>query len=506
MLACGRAAPPPEHPPAPQIAGTIVVAGLTAPVRIVRDRWGVPHVHAENTADLFFAQGFVQAQDRLFQMDLWRRASLGRLSEILGVNFVDRDAMTRRIQYRGDPAAEWARYGPDAKPIAEAFVRGVNAWVSIVRERPPEEFAAAGWPPAYWSADDLLNRTDAFLDVRDAVLADVARLGLPDAVRDAVRLAGTPPFLIGSTPPDDVIAVRAVSHAVAVPGSVVAADARRTLSAPSPRYLVHLTAPGWNVSGATAPWLPGVAMGHDDRIAWGLAAARAGVPQIVVDDAAAVSVGPKELIRVKGRAEMVSFTRDTTPRGLVIASDAAHHRAYVLRWDGFEPGGASEFGAVALDRAQDAGELRAAAAAHWRLPARRFVYADVDGRAGAIDLAVRANAPGDRDPRATPTAPVSGRALFAHVLGITEARRRRFDVGPMTRPADDSQLQLSIDTHDWDRSSAINAPGQSGSPSSAHYADGAGPWSRGERHPFPFTDAAVAKDTEATLTLVPRQP
>ena len=79
----------------------------------------MPHIYAQNQDDLFFAQGLVQAQDRLFQMDLWRRSVQGRLSEVLGPNFVERDAMTRRIQYRGDLDAEWASYGADTKAIAD---------------------------------------------------------------------------------------------------------------------------------------------------------------------------------------------------------------------------------------------------------------------------------------------------------------------------------------------------------------------------------------------------
>ena len=84
----------------------------------------------------------MQAQDRLFQMDLWRRSVQGRLAEVLGPNFVERDASTRRMQYRGDLDAEWASYGADTRAIASAFVRGINAWVALARERPPEEFVA----------------------------------------------------------------------------------------------------------------------------------------------------------------------------------------------------------------------------------------------------------------------------------------------------------------------------------------------------------------------------
>src|SRR5437868_12898640 len=128
----------------PQLSGTIDLFGLAAPVRVVRDRAGIPHIYAQSVDDLFFAQGFVQAQDRLFQMDLWRRSSQGRLADVLGPNFIERDAMTRRIQYRGDPATEWASYGPGAQAIAAAFARGVNAWVALARARPPEAFVLAG--------------------------------------------------------------------------------------------------------------------------------------------------------------------------------------------------------------------------------------------------------------------------------------------------------------------------------------------------------------------------
>src|SRR5262245_6931588 len=118
LAGCRSAPPPSSEATTPVVEGTLSLAGLSAPVRIVRDRWGVAHITAETTADLFFAQGFVQAEDRLFQMDLWRRAALGRLAEVLGANFIGRDAMTRRMQFEGDVEADWAASGPDAKAIA----------------------------------------------------------------------------------------------------------------------------------------------------------------------------------------------------------------------------------------------------------------------------------------------------------------------------------------------------------------------------------------------------
>src|SRR5262245_20861113 len=224
MAACRREAPPPL---VADISGTAVIPGLSAPVRVVRDRWGVPHIYAQTQDDLFVAQGFVQAQDRLFQMDLWRRSAQGRLAQVLGPNFVERDAMTRRIQPRANPDNEWAIYGPDTKAIATAFVRGVNIWVARARERPPEEFVAAGWLPEYWRPIDLLNRTDAWLESGDAI-DEVRRTGKSDVIADALRGAGAAPFFAGGAPvPAPLVSVRSASRIEAASGLISTSEAGR---------------------------------------------------------------------------------------------------------------------------------------------------------------------------------------------------------------------------------------------------------------------------------------
>ena len=418
VAGCRRAAVPPV--PASltaQVSGTIAVSGLSAPVRVTRDRWGVPHIYAEHQADLFYAQGFVQAQDRLFQMDLWRRASQGRLAEILGANFIARDAMTRRVQYDGDLDAEWASYGPDTKAIVSAFVQGINAWVTLARERLPEEFVRAGWQPEFWSPEDLLSRTDAFIASGDA-LGDVFRARLrpraqpsgldlgvvAESVGDAIRLVGTRPFFIGS----NAWAIRAERSADGAP--MLANDPHRELTAPSPFYLVHLHAPGWNVVGATPPWLPGVMLGHNDRIAWGMTAYAADVQDVYVervnpdnphqvDDRGRwvntrVAVGK---LFVKGRRAPVDALRESTVHGATLAVDREKHYAFALRWSGTEPGAAAGLGALALDRARSWTEFRVALGA-WKMPAEEVVYADADGNIGsqvAALVPVRAGWNGD---------------------------------------------------------------------------------------------------------------
>src|SRR5258708_1539067 len=284
LAACST---PPRPPLVAQTSGTFETA-VSSPVQIVRDRWGVPHISALSLEDLFFAQGVVQAEDRLFQMDLWRRAAQGRLSEILGPSFIERDGMTRRMQYAGDIDAEWASYGPDAKAIASAFVRGVNAWVARAQERLPAAFVLAGWRPECWSPLDLLNRTDAFVASGDAI-DEVARRQLSPVVADAIRRVGTRPFLAGSRTPPGVV-----------------------LDNPSPRYLVHLRAPGWNVIGVTAPWRPGVAAGHNGRIAWDVQPAPFDTQDVFVLPADAPAWIVDDAIRVKGRASPFVFRRELT--------------------------------------------------------------------------------------------------------------------------------------------------------------------------------------------------
>ena len=594
----------------PQVSGTLALAGLAAPVRIVRDRWGVPHIFAAGRNDLFFAQGFVQAQDRLFQMDLWRRSSQGRLSEVLGPNFIERDAMTRRMQYRGDADAEWLSYGPDTKAIVTAFVRGVNAWVAIARERPPEEFLLAGWQPEAWAPEDLLNRSDAFTASEDAldevfrarltaavgaararlllvgdraieIAAGIEPASVPDLVADAIRRVGTPPFFLGLAAPVTAGTVRV---------RPATTDVARTLDHPSLRYLVHLNAPGWNVIGATAPWHPGVAEGHNDRIAWSAQPFEADTQDVYVEKLNPAN--PRQVegngrwldidarqdwIAVRGRTTPVDYQRDTTRHGVIVASDLARHLAFAVRWSGSESGAAAELAAPALDRASSSAEFRAALA-RWKMPARRFTFAVADGRqesqiaalvparrgwngafpvpgwtgtyewsgwktpvpapppkaAAPILLASARRNPDRADAllqrlAAAVSAPDSLTAqraaivdalaealqermpsagepvLFAHPLGITAAARGRFNIAAPARTAAAAEmLAITADAADWDRSTAINAPGQSGWADSANFADLAKLWSAGKSFPLAFSESAVQAHAAATLTLTPR--
>ena len=169
-----------------QIDGALTVTGLQAPVSVVRDTWGVPHISAQSADDLFFAQGYVMAQDRLWQMELWRRAAEGRLAEIVGASAVPRDRVARLLKYRGPmDASEWTSYHPDARRIFTAYVKGVNAFIAGNRDRLPIEFAVTGTVPEPWTIEQLVLRPPSFGDASaELQLArNVARLGAAEANR-----------------------------------------------------------------------------------------------------------------------------------------------------------------------------------------------------------------------------------------------------------------------------------------------------------------------------------
>ena len=141
------------------IEGELAVPGLKAPVEVIRDEWGVPHIYAENDDDLFFAQGYVMAQDRLWQLEMWRRWREGRLAEVFGPEALDYDRRTRLMMFRGPfDETEWTSYHPDAHRLFTAHANGVNAFIEQNRDNLPVEFQLTGVEPEPWTAETAVLR------------------------------------------------------------------------------------------------------------------------------------------------------------------------------------------------------------------------------------------------------------------------------------------------------------------------------------------------------------
>ncbi|MFT5692993.1 MAG: penicillin amidase [Oceanicoccus sp.] len=142
----------------------IDVAGLTSMVDIAKDKWGVSHIYAKNQADLFFAQGYSAARDRLFQFEIWRRKATGTLSEIMGKKAIEHDKGARLLRFRGDIQAEMAHYHADGVEIITSFVAGVNAYIKQTEKAPellPFEFSMLGIRPGYWTPEVVVSRHNA---------------------------------------------------------------------------------------------------------------------------------------------------------------------------------------------------------------------------------------------------------------------------------------------------------------------------------------------------------
>ncbi|HEU0140998.1 MAG TPA: penicillin acylase family protein [Bryobacteraceae bacterium] len=398
------------------------ITGLREPVEILRDRWGVPHIYAQTSDDLFFAQGYIAARDRLFQIDLWRRIGTGELAEVLGSGAVSRDRLARAVRFRGDWAAEWESYAPDAKQIATAFANGINAYIRGLDGKRPLEFRLAGYDPGLWEAEDCAARVAGLLMVRNLPREvqrsrDTAEFGLPALTR---YLAPDPPVSLrvpaglnlGDITPDILEVYRDVLSPVrfraeegsnnwAVDGTLtktgkplMASDPHRPLQIPSLRKTVHLVGPGWNAIGAGEPALPGIALGHNEHIAWGFTIAGIDQADLYVEELNPANAGEyrykgawrkfdleEAKITVKGQTSPQVVELKYSIHGPVIHEDRVRNRAYALKWVGAEPGTAGYLASLSMARARSWAEFLESAA-RFKVPSQNMVYADRDGNIG----------------------------------------------------------------------------------------------------------------------------
>ena len=328
-----------------QLSGELEVAGLREPVEVLRDEWGIPHIYAQNDDDLFMAQGYVMAQDRLWQMEMWRRWREGRLSEIFGPEAFEYDLRTRQMMFRGPwDESEWTSYHPDGERIFTAYANGVNAYIEQHRDNLPVEFQLTGVEPDPWTAKTVVLRWAAvgLSSVRGHAISEiqlamnVGRYGAEEANRradpdpwddlevpegldvsiitqkvlDAMRAGDGDPFTRDRLPDLEVVeeyrhltpAVRTAqvsSQQIATEGSnnwvmsgdrsptgvpILANDPHRRIEMPALRYFVHLNAPGWNVMGGGEPPFVGVDAGHNERMAWGFTFAGTDMVDVFVEE------------------------------------------------------------------------------------------------------------------------------------------------------------------------------------------------------------------------------
>lgn len=349
LCACGG--PTPEGP---------TIEGLKEPVEILRDQWGVNHIYANNQHDLFFAQGYAAAKDRLFQFEIWRRQATGTVAEILGERELKRDMGTRLFKFRGDMTEEMNHYHPEGVEIITAYTDGVNAYIEEAladEANLPIEFKMLDIKPQKWTAEVVISRHQGLLGNIGQELQygrAVAKLGeatvkdlnwfhpkepnlkldpsitsemlsedileLYNAYRRGVRFQATdvvPEYraametksllAMNEDFEDDTYSIGSnnwiVSGDLMEDGNTyMANDPHRTIAVPSLRYMAHLVAPGWNVIGGGEPEIPGISIGHNDYGSWGLTVFRTDGEDLYVYD-----LNPDNLSQYKYKGEWVDM-------------------------------------------------------------------------------------------------------------------------------------------------------------------------------------------------------
>lgn len=411
----------------PQINGTLQVAGLVDAVEIVRDKWGVPHIYAKNEHDLFFAQGYVHAQDRLWQLEFSRRIGAGRLSEVLGEAGLENDRFLRTIGLYRAAQADYEVLPAEVIDVLQAYSDGVNAFIDTHRGRLPLEFMLLGFTPEPWTPVDSLAWGKVMClslggnwehELVWAQLLDA--LGEEKVLELAPRYPEQGPFII---PPEaksyaqldlsvletasavrDLLAASSAnlgSNNWVVDGTMTASgrpmlanDPHLGIQIPSIWYEVHLVSGDLDVVGASFPSVPGVIIGHNRDIAWGVTNVGPDVQDLYIE-----RVNPdnpyqyeydgrwedmtvlSEEIVVKGRDQPEKLEVRLTRHGPIMnAVGCEAEETMSLRWTALE-GGQLFRSAYMLDKARNWDEFREALR-YWQAPSQNFVYADVEGNIG----------------------------------------------------------------------------------------------------------------------------
>ena len=364
--------------PQPRARGVCVLPELSAAAEVVRDAWGIPHIRAASLADAYAAQGFVHAQDRLWQLELNRRAASGRLAELFGARALEADRFLRRVGLRRAAERELAQMAPEPLALLVAYCRGVNAGIAAASVL-PLEFRVLRTRPEPWTPLDSLayakllsfSLTDNWeLEMLRARL--LARLGPELATRLEPRYPSDHP--LAAAPEAEVAvaellrayeqaaphihllapgasnswAVRSARTATGAP--LLATDPHLGHQMPAVWHEAHLTTPNGNVAGGSLIGLPGVVVGHNGRLAWGLTAAPVDCQDLYLErfdpeDATRYEVNGEwraariigEVIHVRGQAAPEIEHVRVTRHGPLLTPLPHTAAALALRWVSHEP-------------------------------------------------------------------------------------------------------------------------------------------------------------------------
>ncbi len=400
--------------------------GLAAPVDVLRDSYGIPHLYASSLEDLARATGYVHAQDRYFQMELARRLGMGKLAEAFGPDLLQMDREVRRLGLPHAARAEYESMNPSARSYLDAYAHGINAYREAHLAGLSPEFQLLDLEPEPWQPTDSLaigKWIAKILSFNSSVEVLRAQLSEKLGSEAAFVLTGLePPSSSEAALPfsSPSIATRlrypilqalqsGASNAWAVSGSrtasgkpLLASDPHLALPMPSLWYEIHLVGGGLNVVGASLPGIPHVLIGHNDWVAWGVTASYADVQDHYVEelnpnDGGQYAVGDQwqafdvytETIPIAGtHPETLEVLR--TRHGVVVSDEPRDGRILALRWDNLWSGD-NTLAFLRINQASNWLEFTEAIRPLSSFPLA-LVYADVEGNIGLFpsgDLPLR---------------------------------------------------------------------------------------------------------------------
>jgi penicillin amidase len=393
----------------PKYKGKVLVQGLHAEVKIITDTWGVPHLYAGTEKDLFFACGYIHANERMWQMDLNRRAGYGRLSELFGEALLERDKFVRVVGLREAALMDYARLPLEVKDILIAYSQGINAWIESRNWIWPPEFSVLRYRPEPWSPVDslIIKQVMAMLLSTDfpseAVRSNlVYRMG-PERALEVLEEGVKPPSfetekislagLLDMVYPQQSNTWILSGDRTVSGKPLLANDPHLEIDLPPVWYEMHLHCPTLNVIGATIPGLPWVIIGHNDAIAWGLSNSAVDSQDLYIEkfneaqdmywerDGWAPLTRKEEVIRVKGRKEPEKLEVMWTTRGPVISPHIIESRNPIsLRWTIHQGDRVFKAGYL-LNKAQNWEDFSAALSL-FDSPSQNFGYADKNNNIG----------------------------------------------------------------------------------------------------------------------------
>ena len=412
----------------PPQSGRFALAGLSVPVDIVQDEYGIPRISAANELDAAEALGWLHARDRMFQLEALRRGGSGRLSELAGPAALRLDRFSRTLGLAQSARADYGALPADTRAMLDAYARGVNGWLQARGRLAAPEFIALGAPEPWEPWQSLLwaKVMGLWLSGNWRLELDRARLagiltperlaelwpadespgrpdlaGLPDAAHLARLVAAVPTFPVDAPLPSTASNAWAVAAERSTTGQpLLASDPHLGFQAPILWYLARIEIaampgqPARMLAGATSPGVPFVVIGRNDRVAWGFTTTHSDTQDVFIErlagpDAYQTPDGPRpftsrqERIGIRGQDAEVLTVRETRHGPVVSDLDATPPGDTVLavQMANLAPGDTAAAGLHALNRATSLGSARAAAALI-TAPAQNLMVAARDGGIG----------------------------------------------------------------------------------------------------------------------------